>query len=107
MHRYLAHGNSVRHHAWFQRIGLSTMYKLIEEVCEVIVEVLRPEYVKMPNEEDWKNIAAEVFARHGMPHCVGSIDGKHIRINAPPLSGSIYSNYKRYFSVVPMATCDA
>lgn len=83
------------------------MYKMIEEVSGIIVDVLKPEYVKMPDEEEWNDIAAEIYHSHGMPNCVGSIDGKHIRINAPPHSGSVYFNYKRYFSVVLMAACDA
>lgn len=83
------------------------MYQLIEEVCQVIIEVLKSEYLKFPNENEWNSISEEIFRLHGMPHCVGSFDGKHIRIHSPPSSGSVYYNYKRYFSVVLMAACDA
>lgn len=41
------------------------------------------------------------------PNCMGTVDGKHIRIIQPAHTGSLYHNYKNYFSVVLMAICDA
>lgn len=42
-----------------------------------------------------------------MPNCLGPVDGKHIRIRCPRHSGSLYFNYKKYFSMVLMALCNA
>ncbi|XP_046679392.1 protein ALP1-like [Homalodisca vitripennis] len=59
------------------------------------------------SEEDWKEIAKQFYLRTNFPNCIGAIDGKHIRIQKPNHSGSLFYNYKNYFSIVLLAVVDA
>jgi len=84
------------------------VYSIIAEVCKVIWNVLQPLYLRCPNEEnEWLQIANDFNSLWNFPNCIGAIDGKHIRIKAPPKSGSAFYNYKGYFSFVLMAICNA
>ncbi|XP_011865182.1 PREDICTED: uncharacterized protein LOC105560570, partial [Vollenhovia emeryi] len=85
----------------------NTIYKVIQETCENIWQALAPLFLKAPTVEKWNEIAEHFYNRWNLPNCVGSIDGKHIRIQCPPRSGSEFFNYKKYFSLVLMACCDA
>lgn len=105
---FLAHGDSVATTSWFFRIGKSTMYKFIPEVCHAIWEVLHPIYLQCPqNENEWIRIADDFNNIWNFPNCIGAIDGKHCRIKAPSNSGSFFHNYKGYFSLVLLAIVDA
>src|SRR5436190_20741869 len=106
-HSFLASGDSCASMARCWRIGRSTSYNVIIETCNVIWQYLHPIYLKHPSQEEWKTIEKGFYDRWDFPNCVGALDGKHIRVQCPPNSGSKYYNYKGYYSVVMLATCDA
>lgn len=89
------------------RVGESTAHMIVKETCSIITDVLMPIYMKHPTKEEWTKISSDFLELWNLPNCVGAIDGKHIIIQAPPNSGSMYFNYKKTFSIVLMAACDA
>jgi hypothetical protein len=58
------------------------------------------------SEQEWENVAQGFMHRWNLPHVIGAVDGKHIRIRCPKNSGSLFHNYKGYFSVVLMGVVD-
>jgi hypothetical protein len=89
------------------RLGQTTLSTIIRQVCAVIWDKLQTCLSLPATANDWMKIA-DGFEKHAnFPHCIGSIDGKHIRLIQPADSGSMYYNYKHFFSLVLMAACDA
>nr|CAI5867632.1 unnamed protein product [Callosobruchus analis] len=54
-----------------------------------------------------KDICFVKLTVENYPNCIGGIDGKYVRIIKPNHSGSIYYNYKHYFSLILTAICDS
>ena len=105
--RYLASGDTKQSISFQFKLGKSTVSGIIDEVCEAIWDALS-DYVKAPKTlEEWMKIAQEFEDIWNMPHCIGAIGGKHIAMRHPKFSGSLWHNYKGFFSLVLLAICDA
>ncbi|XP_043476015.1 uncharacterized protein LOC122507396 isoform X2 [Leptopilina heterotoma] len=104
---YLANGDSNRTTANFFRIGLSTTYRVVDEVCNIIWECLSSTYIGRKDAFDWKIVARGFKERWDFLNCLGAIDGKEIRIKKPPHSGTMFFNYKNFYSFKLLAACDA
>ena len=57
--------------------------------------------------EEWENIASTFESKWNFGNCIGALDGKHIAIVKPAHSGSMFYNYKGFFSIVLMALVNA
>lgn len=88
-------------------MGASTVGNIVTETVLVLYEELQPVYMPVPTEANFNEIANDFYKTWNFPNVVGAIDGKHVRINCPKNSGSMFFNYKKYFSVVLQAVVDA
>ena len=88
--RYLATGDSYTTIAASYQTSKSTLSHIIPETCEALYEALHEEVIPTPSTADWIKIAKGYERCWQFPNCVGSIDGKHIVLQAPPNSGSMF-----------------
>jgi len=58
---------------------------------------MRPECIPKPTKQQWELTALEWERTANFPHCLGTVDGKHIRVIKPEHSGSMLYNYKEFF----------
>lgn len=84
----------------------STIWKCIKRVCEVIVEVLMPKWIKMPTEEECEKLSSLFEGKTGIPRINTVIDGSHIPVTPPKDGSSDYVNRKGWPSMNLMAVVD-
>ena len=103
---HLATGEDFRSLSWRFDVGKSTACTIVNEVCQSIVDILLPLYVKWPVGERLLEILDGFSSKWNFSQCAGAIDGTHIPIVAPPDHSSHYYNRKGFYSIVMQATVD-
>lgn len=89
------------------RLGISTISTIIRQVCKAIWKLVKPISFPELTKQFWMETATQFYEKTNFPNCLGALDGKHIRVIKPEDSGSLYYNYKKYFSILHLALCDA
>ena len=88
---YLAYGGSQQFLSFSFRIAQLKISNIINKTCSVIWDCLKEHYVRPPRTtDDWEIIAKGFYEIWNLPHRIGAIDGKHVRIKAPINTGSLY-----------------
>ena len=97
--RSLATGESQQSLSFAYRIGKATVSKILRETCDAIYKLVAPAYLRPPStKEDWIAIASDFENIWNLPHVIGAIDGKHIRIMFPAHTGTQFHNYKGFLA---------
>ena len=109
---FLASGDSQKSLSFAFRIGTTTVSNIISETCIAIKEELGTKFLRLPRcPSDWLEISRDFVVDFegfcDMPYVIGALDGKHIQIEEPANSGTLFHNYKGFFSIVLLAICDA
>ncbi|XP_071576421.1 uncharacterized protein [Temnothorax nylanderi] len=105
--RYVSSGDSMVSVSYAFRVGHNTVSKIVSETCDAIWDTLKDTVFVKPTADNWRRIADEFEEKWNFPNCIGAIDGKHMILQAPPNSGSMYYNYKGTHSLILMAVADA
>ena len=96
--RYLASGESQQSLSFSFRISRTAISNILADTCEKIWDSLCDISVQPPRSEvDWLNISDGFLENWDMVHRIDAIDGKHVAIECPKNSGSLYYNYKGFF----------
>ncbi|KAJ8939899.1 hypothetical protein NQ318_023239 [Aromia moschata] len=105
--RFLATGESFRSLAFGYRISSSTISNFIPIVLKVLKTKLQSKFLPPVSQINWKEKAEQFWMRWNFPNCLAGLDGKHVKIVAPNNTGSLFYNYKNYFSIFLLAMVDA
>ena len=105
--RHLASGAKYADMQFAWRVPENTLSVVVQEVCQAIcdeyaAEVMTPRTTPM----QWGTFADSFMKGWNFPHTYAAIDGKHVAIRKPPKSGTLYYNYKGFFSVILLAMVD-
>lgn len=104
--RYLATGETQSSLSFSFRISQTWIGKILKEVLHAISTNLMFA-LPHPTREAFLKNEQDFFTKWNFPNVVGCLDGKHVRLRCPDKTGSLYFNYKDYFSMVLFALVDA
>ncbi|XP_077518839.1 uncharacterized protein LOC144128915 [Amblyomma americanum] len=104
--RFLASGCSMQDIGMSYCMHASTVSQILKETLPALWGILSL-VLKRPTAAQWENIQQAYSIKWNFPHCIGSIDGKHLAIRCPDHSGADFRNYKRVFSIVFLGVVDA
>ncbi|XP_041373483.1 putative nuclease HARBI1 [Gigantopelta aegis] len=105
--RHIASGTKYAAMKFGCRVPHNTQSLAVREVCQAIIDEYLDEAMTCPTTpEGRREISDQFMEKWNFPHTCGALDGKHVACKAPPKSGSVYYNYKGFYSIVLMALVD-
>ena len=90
------------------RIGKATINRILSETSEAIFQTLKYQIFKTSNyQKEWLSVSKDFEDKWNFPHCLDSLDGKHIRKECIKMAWTCYYNYKGFCSIVLLAIYDS
>ncbi|XP_040066966.1 uncharacterized protein LOC115311512 [Ixodes scapularis] len=105
--RFLASPGSLGHIGVSYRMHKATLSSILRETLPAIWETLATLFLKPPTAAKWEEIRREFEVKWNFPNAIGAIDGKHFAMRCPSNSGTTCFNYKKFYSMQPLAVVDA
>lgn len=65
------------------RVSKTSVSYIVIEVCHSIWTTQRDVHMRKPSITDFEKTADAFYNKWNFPNCIGSIDGKHIRVKCP------------------------
>lgn len=85
----------------------STVSVIIRQTCRAVCLHLGPKYIWLPVTEAKTQAPVSGFQdAHGIPQCLGALDGTHIKIKRPSVKPRDYRNKRGNYSLNVQAVCD-
>ncbi|KAJ8414304.1 hypothetical protein AAFF_G00051740 [Aldrovandia affinis] len=84
-------------------VGRSTVSGIVREVTQAIQDCLVHDSMPVPQVADWRKMAEDFQELWNLE----LLDGKHVIVQAPVMSGSQFYNKKGTFSLILLAVVDA
>ncbi len=89
------------------RVASNTTSLIVREVCTAIIDKFAAEVLDcLTSPQEWHRVADQFADRWQMYHASSAMDGKHILIKCPKKSGSLFYNYKGFYSIILLALVD-
>ena len=92
--RFLSSGESQTSIGIQFKVARPTVHKVLTCTLSAIYDALRPIVLSPPTTEKWRQLATEFESTWQLPFCAGAVDGKHVTMDCPNNTGSLYYNYK-------------
>lgn len=104
--RHVAAGETFASLGFQFRSGKYAVQRIVKETSNAAWEVLQPQHMPIPDDQYWRETARTLYEIFSVPNCVGSVDGKHCRLQCPPAARPLFHDCKGYHSVVRVAIGD-
>lgn len=101
---FLSTGSDFRTIGHLFGVSKSTVCLVVREVCQAIVTVLLPKYIRFPVNDGLKEVVTGFKHKWGFPQCTGVVDGTHIPIVSPQEYPADYFNRKGWHSILMQGT---